>query len=35
MDCDGLKKNLIVDNDGTLFGQASSVFSYAEALWGK
>ncbi|CAF3595884.1 unnamed protein product [Rotaria sordida] len=34
MDCDGLKKNLLVDTDGSLFGQPASVFSYAEALWG-
>ena len=34
MDCDGLKKNLVTDTDGTFFGQPSSVFSYAESLWG-
>jgi hypothetical protein len=34
MDCDGLKKNLITDTDGTLFGSSSSVFSQAESLWG-
>ncbi len=35
MDCDGLKKNLLIDMDGTLFGQAASVFSQAEYLWGR
>ena len=34
MDCDGLKKALITDHDGSLFGQAASVFSQAEYLWG-
>ena len=34
MDCDGLKKNLLIDIDGTLFGQAATVFSQAEYLWG-
>jgi hypothetical protein len=34
MDCDGLKKDLIIDTDGSLFGQPASVFSQAEALWG-
>ncbi|CAF4366562.1 unnamed protein product [Rotaria socialis] len=34
MDCDGLKKDLVTDTDGTLFGQQSSVFSQAESLWG-
>lgn len=34
MDCDGLKKALVIDTDGTLFGRPSSVFSQAEALWG-
>ncbi|CAF4249716.1 unnamed protein product, partial [Rotaria sp. Silwood2] len=34
MDCDGLKKNLLIDTDGTLFGQPASVFSQAEYLWG-
>jgi hypothetical protein len=34
MDCDGLKKNLLIDTDGTLFGQPASVFSEAEYLWG-
>ncbi|CAF1327808.1 unnamed protein product [Rotaria sordida] len=34
MDCDGLKKNLIIDTDGSLFGQPASVFSQAESLWG-
>ncbi len=35
MDCDGLKKDLLIDTDGTLFGQAASVFSQADYLWGK
>ena len=35
MDCDGLKKNLLTDLDGSLFGQAGSVVSQADALWGK
>ncbi|CAF0965964.1 unnamed protein product [Rotaria sordida] len=35
MDCDGLKKNLVIDIDGTLFGQPSGIFSQAESLWGK
>ncbi|CAF4600949.1 unnamed protein product, partial [Rotaria socialis] len=34
MDCDGLKKDLITDTDGSLFGQPSSIFSDSEALWG-
>ncbi|CAF2873113.1 unnamed protein product [Rotaria sp. Silwood2] len=34
MDCDGLKKALLTDTDGTLFGQPSSVFSQVEYLWG-
>lgn len=34
MDCDGLKKALITDLDGSLFGQVASVFSQAEYLWG-
>lgn len=34
MDCDGLKKSLLTDTDGTLFGQPSSLFSQAEYLWG-
>jgi len=34
MDCDGLKKDLLIDTDGSLFGQPSSVFSQAEYLWG-
>lgn len=35
IDCDGLKRNLIIDTDGTLFGLRTSVFSRSEALWGK
>ena len=34
MDCDGLKKNLLIDTDGSLFGLPSTVFSEAEYLWG-
>ena len=34
MDCDGLKKALFIDTDGTLFGSPSSVFSQAEYDWG-
>lgn len=34
MDCDGLKKSLITDTDGSLFGSPASVFSQAESLWG-
>ncbi|CAF4657274.1 unnamed protein product [Rotaria sp. Silwood1] len=34
MDCDGLKKNLIIDTDGSLFGQPASVFSQSEVFWG-
>jgi hypothetical protein len=34
MDCDGLKKDLITDLDGTLLGLPGSVFSQAEYLWG-
>ena len=34
MDCDGLKKNLLTDTDGSLFGSPASVFSQAESLWG-
>ncbi len=35
MDCDGLKKDLLIDEDGTLFGQPSSVFSDSEHFWGE
>jgi hypothetical protein len=35
MDCDGLKKDLLIDEDGTLFGQPSSVFSQSEYFWGE
>jgi hypothetical protein len=34
MDCDGLKKNLLIDTDGTLVGQPSSIFSQADYDWG-
>jgi len=34
MDCDGLKKALLTDTDGTLFGQPASAFSQAEYNWG-
>jgi hypothetical protein len=34
MDCDGLKKALLVDTDGSLVGQPSSIISQAEYLWG-
>jgi hypothetical protein len=34
MDCDGLKKSLLTDTDGSFFGQPSTVFSEAEYLWG-
>ncbi len=35
MDCDGLKKALITDVDGTLFGEAgASAFSISEDQWG-
>ena len=34
MDCDGLKKNLVIDLDGTLVGQPSSILSQAEYDWG-
>ena len=33
MDCDGLKKGLLIDTDGSLFGQPSTVFSQSEYLW--
>ena len=35
MDCDGLKKALLMDTDGTLLGQAGSAISQANYLWGK
>ena len=35
MDCDGLKKNLLIDIDGTLVGQPSSIISQADYDWGK
>lgn len=35
MDCDGLKKALLTDTDGTIFGQPSSIFSESEYDWGK
>jgi len=35
MDCDGLKKNLVIDTDGTLVGQPSSIISQAGYDWGK
>lgn len=34
MDCDGLKKSLLTDTDGSLFGAPGSVFSEAEYNWG-
>jgi hypothetical protein len=34
MDCDGLKKDLITDLDGSLFGHPASAFSQAEYDWG-
>ncbi len=34
MDCDGLKKNLLLDLDGTLVGVPSSIFSQADYNWG-
>ncbi|CAF1377186.1 unnamed protein product, partial [Adineta steineri] len=34
MDCDGLKKNLLIDTDGTLVGQPSSIISQAGYDWG-
>ncbi|CAF3397266.1 unnamed protein product, partial [Rotaria socialis] len=34
MDCDGLKKSLLIDIDGTFFGQPSTAFSQAEYNWG-
>lgn len=33
MDCDGLKKGLLIDMDGSLFGQPSTIFSQSEYLW--
>lgn len=35
MDCDGLKKNLLRDTDGSLFGHIGAAISHAEALWGE
>jgi hypothetical protein len=35
MDCDGLKKALLIDTDGSFFGQAATVFSQSEYLWGE
>jgi hypothetical protein len=34
MDCDGLKKSLVIDVDGTLVGQPSSIISQANYDWG-
>lgn len=34
MDCDGLKKNLLVDIDGSFLGTKSSVISQSEFEWG-
>jgi hypothetical protein len=34
MDCDGLKKDLLTDLDGSLFGVPASIFSQAEYDWG-
>ncbi|CAF4664414.1 unnamed protein product, partial [Rotaria magnacalcarata] len=34
MDCDGLKKALFIDTDGTIFGYRGSGFSQADYLWG-
>ena len=34
MDCDGLKKAFLVDKDGSLFGQRSTVLAYSEFAWG-
>lgn len=33
MDCDGLKKILIINPDGSAFPQPSTLFSQSEALW--
>lgn len=35
MDCDGLKKALLIDQDGSLFDWPGSAISQAEYLWGK
>lgn len=36
MDCDALKKALLIDTDGTFLGSSpSTVFSQAEYDWGK
>lgn len=35
MDCDGLKKALLVDQDGSLFDWPGSAISQAEYLWGR
>lgn len=34
MDCDGLKKNLITDEDGTFLGKPGAVISQSEFEWG-
>ncbi|CAF0710276.1 unnamed protein product [Brachionus calyciflorus] len=34
MDCDGLKKNLLTDEDGSFLGQPGSVISQSEFEWG-
>ena len=35
MDCDGLKKALITDSDGTLFRSPTTAVSKSEVFWGK
>lgn len=34
MDCDGLKKSLLIDIDGSLFGYVGTVVSRADVNWG-
>ena len=34
MDCDGMKKNLISDKDGSFLGQPGTVISMSEYEWG-
>ena len=34
MDCDGLKKNLLTDKDGSFLGQTGTVISQSEFEWG-
>ena len=35
MDCDGLKKNILEDMDGSLIGEEGFVIAFSEYAWDK